>query len=174
MKLRTAAFVLLLPALAVAQAKLEFKTFTSKAHGFSVLLPATPKEETAKLPSPFGELTIHAYLTETNDGKVAWIVTSSDYPAGTVKDENRDNILDGVVKGSAEGVKGKLLTQSKIALDKKYAGRSMQAEVPTTGIYHARVYLVGDRLYQIVVLGPKDVATGVEATKFLDSFKLVK
>jgi hypothetical protein len=165
--------MLLLPVLALAQTDLKFETFTSKAQGFSILFPGTPKEQTSKVPSALGELTLHNFLLETHQGKAAWIVTSTDYPAGTVKADNQDAILDGVVKGAAQGVKGKLISSSKTTLDKN-PGRVMQADVPNLGVYHSRMYLVGDRLYQIVVLGPKDLATGAEAKKYLDSFKLAK
>lgn len=174
MSFRAVAVLLALPVLAVAQADLQFETFTSKAQGFSVLLPGTPKEQTLKAPSPLGELTFHNFLVETNQGKAAWLATSVDYPPGSIKAENQDGVLDAGVKGAVDKLKGKLLTQSKIMLDNKYPGRSMQLEVPNLGLYHSRIYLVGDRLYQIVVLGPKDLATSTEAKKYLDSFKLAK
>jgi hypothetical protein len=174
MSLRTVCLFLLVPTLVLAQAKLEFEKFTSNELGFSILMPGMPKGRSEKVPSPLGELTVKGFVVETNQGKAAWMVTSTDYPAGTVKADNQDAILDGVVKGSTEGVKGKLLTQSKITLGKKHPGRSMQTDVPNTGIYHARVYLVGDRLYQVIMLGPKELATSPDATKFLDSFKLLK
>ena len=52
--------------------------------------------------------------------------------------------------------------------------RTNNARAAKVGIHRAHVYLVGNRLYQIVVRGPKEVATSAEATKYLESFKLVK
>ena len=43
----------------------------------------------------------------------------------------------------------------------------------TLHIVLARVYLVDQRLYQVVVFGPKDLATSKDTLKFLDSFELV-
>jgi hypothetical protein len=42
----------------------------------------------------------------------------------------------------------------------------------TLHIVRARVYLVEQRLYQVVVFGPKDLATSKDALEFLDSFEL--
>lgn len=174
MRLRSLFAVLLLPAFAAAQDKLDFETFTFKTQGFSVLLPGTPKEQTNKVPSALGELTLKNFVVETHKGKAAWLISCTDYPAGTVKADNQDAILDAGASGAAQGVKGKLINQTKIMLDKKYPGRAIQVDAPNFGLYVSRIYLVGDRLYQIVVLGPKDVATSPEATKYLESFKLVK
>jgi hypothetical protein len=37
-----------------------------------------------------------------------------------------------------------------------------------------RVYLVGKRLYHVLVIGTNDYATSKEADKFLESFRLVE
>jgi len=43
----------------------------------------------------------------------------------------------------------------------------------TLHIVRALVHLVEQRLYQVVVFGPKDLATSKDALKSLDSFELV-
>jgi len=44
----------------------------------------------------------------------------------------------------------------------------------TLHIGRALVHLFDQRLYQVVVFGPKDLATSKDALKFLDSFELVE
>jgi len=41
-------------------------------------------------------------------------------------------------------------------------------------LFRARVYLIEQRLYQVVVFGTKEAATSKDADKFLDSFKLAE
>jgi hypothetical protein len=46
-------------------------------------------------------------------------------------------------------------------------------EVDGKKIFRGRVYLVGQRLYQVVIFGPKELASSKDAEKFLNSFELV-
>jgi hypothetical protein len=78
--------------------------------------------------------------------------------------------LDGARDGMVRNLRGTLVSSSRITLQKKYPGRQVQATLPTAQQFlHGRVYLVGTRLYLILVSGPKEWATSAEATRFLDS-----
>jgi hypothetical protein len=70
-------------------------------------------------------------------------------------------------------LKGKLKAEKSIKFA-GYPGREIQIETPKLGIYRARVYVVGKRLYQVVVLGPEKFALSRESSRYLDSFKLTK
>jgi hypothetical protein len=145
--------------------------FKSKEGKFSVALPGKPAEQTTKVPSDLGQLEVHLFVVDLKDK--AYLVSYSDYPKGSVgdKSEKIEKVLDGVVNGNAKGVKGKLLSQEKITIGKKkYAGREVQIEMPDKkGLYRARVFLVGDRLYQAIALGPTEFAKGKDVDAFLDS-----
>ena len=47
-------------------------------------------------------------------------------------------------------------------------------EAPAVGFYRARLYLVGQRLYQVVVAGPREDIQGQDADRYLNSLKLKK
>lgn len=158
-----------------AQNKLQFRTFTSQEHGFSILMPGKPIPATNKAPSNLGELTFKSFNVDTYAPMGVWKVSLVDYPSGTVTAENQETLLDAGIKGAAEAAKGKLINPSKITLEKEHSGRSFQINAPDYGGFvHARNYLVGDRLYQIMVVGEKKVTLSPEATQFLDSFTLTK
>jgi hypothetical protein len=159
----------LLVCVVAAEAQLKFETFTSKDLGFSILMPGMPKEQTLKIKSDRGDLENKQFMVASDTG--AWIVSVIDYPADTPADL-ADRLLDGAVKGAMNNLKGKTLSEGKIMLDKKHAGRQFQVEAPKIGVHRAHVFLVGNRLYQIVVRGPKELATSAEATRYLESFKL--
>jgi hypothetical protein len=154
-----------------AQAQIKLEPFTSKACGFSILMPGTPKEQAMKVKSDRGELESKTFGLGT-DNKVHWMVVVVDYPPDTPA-ELADALLDGAVKGTAKGLGGKTLSEGKITLDNKYPGRQFQVESEKVGIHRAHVFLVGNRLYQIVVRGPKEGVTSPEAKKYLESFKLL-
>jgi hypothetical protein len=161
---------LLLPAL-VATAQLKLEPFTSKACGFSVLMPGTPKEQVGKIKSASGDLDNTQYAVAAS--KAFWMVSVVDYPAGSANGKE-DALLDGAVKSTVKGLQGKTLAEGKIILEDKYPGRKLEVEAEKVGLYRAHIFLVGDRVYQVVVRGPKDVVTSPDATKYLESFKLVK
>jgi hypothetical protein len=154
-----------------AQAQLKFESFTSKACGFSILMPGTPKEQTFKIKSDRGDLENKQFVIGTDNG-VFWMVSVIDYPPDTPA-ELQDKLLEGAVKGAMKNLGGKTLSEGKLMLDDKYPGWHFQVEAEKIGVHRARVFIVGNRLYQIVARGPKEGVTAQEATKYLESFKLV-
>ena len=154
-----------------AQAQLKFEPFTSKACGFSILMPGTPKEQTLKVKSDRGNLENKQFALAT-ENDLYWLVSVIDYPADTPP-ELADRLLDGAVQGAMKALKGKTLSEGKISLENKYSGRQFQLQLDKGVIHRAQVYLVNNRLFQIVVRGPKEGATSQEATKYMESFKLV-
>ena len=145
--------------------------FASKEGKFTVALPEKPSEKTSKVPTDAGQLELHIFVLDQKDR--AYLVTYSDYPAGTVKD-NADKVLTGVVEGNAKSLKGKVASEEKITIGKKkYPGREIRIEMDDKkGLYRARVYLVGDRLYQVVALGPDEFAKGKAVDDYLKSFAI--
>ena len=70
---------------------------------------------------------------------------------------------------------GTFKSESKIELDGKHPGREILADIPSKGgAVRARVYLVGTRLYQIMVVGKKGFEESADTLKFLNSLKLTQ
>jgi hypothetical protein len=78
------------------------------------------------------------------------------------------NLLDKVRKGVIAGISGKLKSNSNIS-HKGYAGREFQA-IAESGLYTSRIFLVNNRLYQLVVVGVPGKVSADEVTHFLSSF----
>ena len=53
------------------------------------------------------------------------------------------------------------------------AGRDLLIEKPD-GFLRNRVVIAGNRLYQVMVQGPKEVVTSPSADRFIDSFEVTK
>jgi hypothetical protein len=69
---------------------------------------------------------------------------------------------------------GQVIFDKSVALAGKYPGREFAARLGGSepGILHARIYLVGKRLYQVMVVGTEEFANA-EAAAFLDSFMVL-
>lgn len=78
------------------------------------------------------------------------------------------NLLDRVRKGVLAGISGKLISNSNIS-HKGYPGREFQATADS-GLYTSRIFLVNNRLYQLVVVGVPDKVSADEVRFFLSSF----
>jgi hypothetical protein len=78
------------------------------------------------------------------------------------------NLLDRVRKGVLAGISGKLKSTSNIS-HKGYPGREFQATADS-GLYTSRIFLVNNRLYQLVVVVMPNKVSADEVRFFLSSF----
>jgi hypothetical protein len=145
--------------------------FTSKEGKFTVTLPGQPASKTSKVVTSAGE--VEAYLFLVDRKTHAYLVSYNDYKAGTV-DPDPEKVLSQVVEATAKNLKGQVNRDEKITLGaKKYPGRDVLIALPgKKGLYRGRVYLVGNRLYQVVVIGPEELVKNSAVDAYFGSFKL--
>ena len=158
---------------AALRAEDKWETFTSKAGKYSILLPAKPTEAEQKFDSNGVELTMHTAIVAPNNDLV-YLVAYNEYPEAAIAGADKEALLDGVREGDVKTFGGKLASEKKITLGKeKNPGREILLEKPDESrVYRSRAYFAGNRLYQIVIIAAKDVATNKETDKYFDSFKL--
>ncbi len=150
-----------------------WKEFQSKEGGFSVLLPGAPVEEKQAVQTELGPIEVRTFTFGLKENVGAYVVSFNDYPVELVKQSDPQKMLDGARDGAVRTVKGRLLSEKKITLDGA-PGRELRIEAPGTLVIQSRIYLVKNRLYQILAVTQKEKAADAEITKFRDSFKLVK
>lgn len=149
----------------------ELKEFASKEGGFKVIMPGTPEHQQFDTESDFGKGVLHMYSIQA--GKTIYGANYCDFPA-EIKKAPLKKVYDASRDGAVANLKGKLASEKEIKLG-KYPVREIQIEVAEgKQLFRARVFLVEQRLYQVVVMGTKEAATSKEADKFLESFKLNK
>ena len=150
--------------------KRNFSEFTSKEGGFKVLMPGTPKEKKQDAQG----VNMSMYIVEESSG--AYFASYADLPIPKNEpDAKIQQRLDDSVKGAVTNVSAKVTSQSNIKLDGKYPGREIAADVPSkNGAMKLRIYFVGTRLYQVMVLGTKSWLKSSDSSKFFDSFQLTK
>ena len=144
--------------------------FASKDWKFAAKFPAEPKKQEQKAAG----VAFTMFATEDKNG--AYMVGVGDMPIGDNETAEQTKArLDGAEAGAIKNVGGKLKDSKDVALGKqKHPGREFTATIakPVEGEVRARIYLVGKRMYQVMVVGTKEYANSPAATAFLDSFRL--
>lgn len=152
-----------------------WQTFESAEGRFSIQFPGTPKVGIEPT-DPAGQVVLHKASLTT---KAEYGVIYADYPMKIEGTAAAKQVLDDGAKGAVNAVSSELLSISEISLSGN-PGRTLKERMKDGAIMQARMFLVGQRLYQIAVtVPPREVSKADEvtlyeqaATKFLDSFKL--
>jgi hypothetical protein len=145
--------------------------FTSPDGKWKAKFPGGPSE---KSKSAFG-VSFTMWGKEPWGGKGGYMVGVADLPIpATESDPERQKRLDDGITGSAGGVGGKVRETKRIMLHGRYPGRECVASItePKVGQYKCRMYLVGNRMYMVAVMGVDEFVTAPQAAEFLDSFAL--
>lgn len=138
--------------------------FTSREGGFSVLMPGTPMYKTRVLDTNVGQIIAHYFMLESQDG--TYMVMYNDFP---MQPSDSHAMLSAVRNGNAQG--GKLIAERDISVD-GYPGKLVQVEKGEYTVINA-IFLVDQRLYQVMFSRPKTEALPAEAAEFFRSFKLI-
>jgi hypothetical protein len=154
-----------------------WKVFASKDGRFTVHMPKEPmdpKKQVVKTGT--GELNVTLVIAEGRQDSY-FVVSYSDFPPAVLKKGEEEMRLDQACNGAVESSRGKLRGVAKpIELAGGYAGREIVIEKDGAVIAKMRIYLVENRLYQIMVLGSGTIFSSKEKDVgiFLDSFRLKK
>ena len=153
--------------LAVGCSKCEF---LSPEGGFKVKLSGTPKKQKQQVSG----IEINTYTVQKGDDTM--VVAYSDLPIPLNEPvEKVQDRLDGSRVGMLKNSNAVLVEEDKIQLAGGHPGREIRATLADQkGELRARFWLVGNRLYQVLVTGPPTFTDSTEATTFLQSFELTK
>jgi len=150
------------------------KEFKSEAGRFAVLTSAPLREESKTLETEAGKTELHLFTGQLND--LALVIGYSDYPPEAAPPGYAEKMLDGARKGLVGNTKGRLVSETNISLS-GYPGRELVIEVwnedrpPAT--FKGRLFMVKNRLYQVMVVAPRGKAGDQVIDDFLQSFKLL-
>jgi len=148
-----------------------WEEFKPEGLGFSVAFPAKPhaKEETIDL----GEGTSATVRTfQILAENAIYDVTVVDYPAGTVASAgSEDQVLDNARNGAVANAPGPMLSEAKI----EFAGRparEITIDMSMGMVSRSRIFIVGDRLFNVAAIAARDKAKSENIEKYFASFKL--
>jgi hypothetical protein len=146
-----------------------WKTFTSDEGSFSVSFPGSPQQDVQNVNTAVGAIAMYTFMVEKSDS--AYMVAYSDYPPSLVNETPPDVILSGARDGAVANVQGRLLNEVFISLQ-GHMGREITVETAGAEAFaRVRIYLVGNRMYQIMALtSTEDASKDEDITNYLNSF----
>lgn len=155
---------------AMAQA---WQNFTSSPGRFAVQMPGTPKAENSAVDTAAGKLNVSTFTVAADGGATAFIVSFTDYPAGLVAKGDPTKILIGARDGQLSRLKGKVSSDRVISIN-GYPGRDVSFAGANNVSARCKMFLVRNRLYQVLALSQNTPAPTASFARFVDSFKLTK
>jgi hypothetical protein len=149
-------------------AQSDWIVFSPKGGGFSIMLPGEPKRREFPHGTSKGQTLSPLYELTHEDFK--YVVSYMNYPI-SVEGAERDKLLSMGAEAGITSAGGEVVSNTPISLD-GYPGREVKGEMKGFS-YRSRVYLVGQRLYLLIVWLPSNKTDSENAAKFFNSFKLV-
>ena len=144
-----------------------WKQYASKVGGFSVSFPAAPESHSDKIDAHGIPTTMHTFACEASER--VFIVSYNDYPKSAMRDEKQ--MLVDAEQGAMKNVHGTLIDDQAFKYG-DYNARSYAVKVAENHVVRANMFLVGSRLYQVLVVVPASDVDGASVRKFFGSFQL--
>lgn len=137
---------------------------------FAADFPGVPSLSRETIQTPLGPITVETVVLET--GETAFVVVHYDLPAEHVRKMGAAQILDSSRNGAVFRVRGRLLAEVKTSLA-DFPGRQMLVAVENSDQHiAARIFLVGNRVYQIWATGSIEQLRSPVYRRFFESFTL--
>ncbi|WP_216618602.1 hypothetical protein [Corallococcus sp. CA049B] len=154
---------------AAAAAGPTFKPYEA-TEGFSIGMPTEPQVERKQVPLGANTVNTAAFSSRTEDGTI-YSISTADYPERLVASRPPEALLNEGKDGLVKQVQGTIKEETDVTLD-GYPGKAYTVSSPVVGEIKARNFLVGPRLYTLLVIyNPNHPNT--TADTFLTSLKLV-
>lgn len=170
------------PVLPMAQAqsssaKSVWQTFNPSGGRFSILMPGTPVPLGTSFTVEGQEMQLQQFVSAQQNDQVVYMAGWLDLPEGGIQAGAMADSLDSVRDGFRQRLNGKLLQEFEMTLS-GHPGRhfKLSAKVDNRDyLITQRVYLRGDRLYQITTMVPQNLESSLQGsiTGFLKSFKFL-
>jgi hypothetical protein len=149
----------------------DWKSYTSKDGKFSILWPGEPKITKAEHPQTKTVKT--NYKAQTPGGGIQLLMVDvADLPPDEVKKNGLEGTVKAVKDGIASGLKASVISEEKCVVGKaKHSGKDLVLLLEDKSTYvRLRACLVGERLYTVTVVGPKETTEGKVVARLFESF----
>lgn len=151
-----------------ASAQDQWREFRADADGFVVSFPQDPKVTSRRIKDT--KATQSMFLIE--QGELAYLVSVVHMEKGTGPKNPNYKYFQGLMKNYTEG-SGTTLRTSKAAT---IAGKPGIDGISDAGnsAHQVQIMASGDRVYMVIYVGPKGQENSADATRYRNSFKLLK
>ena len=147
------------------------QTFVAPSGEFSLQMPGIPVEQVQSIATEIGTLEIHIFMVDLPNA--AYLVSYTDYPAEIITQLDPQTLLDGARDDELNKIEGAIIEEIPADLN-GHPGRAVRAAIANgQGIIRFRHYLVGNRLYQVAIIGDPTAVVIEQATTFLNSLRLI-
>jgi len=148
----------------------QWTEFQSPERGFAVTFPGAPKITTSPVE---GQNPLLQYDFQVSLGEdTVYSVVVFEYPPGKGPSPDNDTYVK-LVNAYAKGSESRVRKRGTATIA-GYPGFEAISDDKTGKLSHLiAVVPSGDRIYMLVTAGPKSHATGGDATRFRDSFRLL-
>ncbi len=144
-------------------------TLKSDEGKFTAEMPAEPAFEKLNEKTSSGPYVRYQWLTD--QGSKAWIVTYNDYTAGTITKTGLEQAYKNAVQGGVQGVNGELRSEN-VVTQSGISGREALISMVGPLVMRQRIFIIGDRLYQNIYVGPPGSENDTEVNVFFASFRV--
>lgn len=153
----------------------EWRELAVSEAGFRVLMRGDAVYVRQELDTPAGRMSAHLYSSDRPDAYYA--VGYSDYPLAIIIGARPEEIFAGVRDTWLRRTQGKLISSNQeLTLDGQHPGMEFTAEGKSGDVdtfVQARLYLVDQRLFQVIAMGPKHAVPQGTINRYLKSFALI-
>jgi len=158
------------PAAQAAPQEPQWTEFQSAERGFAISFPGTPKTTSAPVE---GQNPLRQYDFQVSLGEdIVYSVVVFEYPAGNGPSPDTDAYLK-LVNAYAKGSESRLRTRGPATIAGRPGFEAIADDGKSKLSHLIDVVPAGDRIYMLVTAGPKRHATGEDAERFRDSFRLL-
>lgn len=140
--------------------------------GFVVDFPGPVTKQSAELDTAAGKIQEHRsnYKTDT----LFYRVEYGDWPAADIAKHSLHQIYQDAIQAAVINMNGKLRSQLPYTLG-SIEGIECVMDVPQFNVvFRFRFFLVNNRLFEVIYVGPPNTETSKSAEDFLNSFRLLK
>jgi hypothetical protein len=141
-----------------------WRSFRSDTAGFTILMPGEPQRSQ--------ESNTISYTVRRPRESVTYTVSYADFPSNVQMDPTKgQDVLLGVKEGMVE-TGARLMAQQTITLSSQFPGTDLRFVMPDQRLVRLRAYVVGQRLYLVMVAtdNEKNLMKSIEG--FFNSFQV--
>jgi hypothetical protein len=154
-----------------AAAEPQWTEFKSPDRGFAVSFPGTPKSTNAPVE---GQNPLLQYDFQVSVGEdTVYSVVVFEYPAGKGPSPDKDSFVK-LVNAYAKGSESRLRKRGPATIAGRSGFEAIADDSKGKLSHLIDVIPAGDRIYMLVTAGGKAHATGDDAVRFRDSFRLLE
>jgi len=147
------------------------EVYQSESGQYTIRFPGAPNTSSDTVLADVGPITMHSCQFENRDG-VAYMVSYADYPQSMVDTRDKRELLQSGKRTVVRSMELSALDVEEEVLLGDHPGLDFQGHSESYYVVF-RVFMVGNRLYQIAMMREGEYVSEEERVAFMESFQLL-